>query len=45
MFSAWVLCASLLLPSAVLAQYDLVKEYAGESFFDDWNFYNHCKSV
>ena len=39
----WVAYASFLLPTAVwaAAQYNLVKEYAGESFFDDWNFYNN----
>ena len=34
--------ATLLLP--VLAQattYNQVKEYVGEQFFDDWNFYNN----
>ncbi|CDO72163.1 Glycoside Hydrolase Family 16 protein [Trametes cinnabarina] len=37
--------ASLLLPATVLAQYNLVKEYAGESFFDDWTFYNHFDNL
>ena len=41
--STWVACVSLLLPTAVLGQYNLVKEYAGESFFDDWTFYNNCE--
>ncbi|TFK93306.1 glycoside hydrolase family 16 protein [Polyporus arcularius HHB13444] len=39
--STCALCMSLLLPAAVLAQYNLVKEYAGESFFDDWSFYGN----
>lgn len=24
------------------AQYGLVKDYSGPSFFDGWNFYDHC---
>lgn len=24
-------------------QYSLVKEYAGEHFFDEWDFYGHCE--
>ncbi|KAH9890348.1 concanavalin A-like lectin/glucanase domain-containing protein [Cubamyces lactineus] len=42
---ALVACAALLLPMAVVAQYNLVKEYAGESFFDDWTFYNHFDNL
>ncbi|KAI9064601.1 glycoside hydrolase family 16 protein [Trametes sanguinea] len=46
MFSlTWAAFASLLLPATVLAQYNLVKEYAGQSFFDDWNFYNHFDNL
>jgi len=22
--------------------YDMVKEYAGQTFFDEWTFYDHC---
>lgn len=22
--------------------YDMIKEYRGSGFFDDWTFYNHC---
>ena len=42
-FSAWAACTSLLsLSTVVFAQeYDLVKEYAGQSFFDDWTFYGN----
>jgi hypothetical protein len=31
--------------SAVIrgTQYGLVKEYAGNTFFDEWNFYGHCE--
>lgn len=25
------------------AQYGLVKDYSGPSFFNDWEFYNHCE--
>ena len=40
------LLLSLLLPALAQAQYSLVKEYIGERFFDDWNFYNNsgCSS-
>ena len=37
-----VLCA-LLAPALAGAQYAMVKEYAGDHFFDDWAFYDHCK--
>ena len=42
-FSAWAACLPLLsLPAAVFAQeYNLVKEYSGQSFFDDWSFYGN----
>ena len=43
LFSAWAACVSLLLPAAVLAQYDLVKEYSGETFFDGWSFYGNSE--
>lgn len=43
LFSAWAACVSLLLPSAAVAQYNLVKEYVGESFFDDWSFYGNSE--
>ena len=46
MFSrSWAVYASFLFPVAVraAAQYDLVKEYAGESFFDEWTFYNNSE--
>ena len=23
--------------------YDMVKEYAGTNFFDEWTFYDHCE--
>jgi len=23
--------------------YNMVKEYAGQTFFDDWQFYDHCE--
>ncbi|EKM49761.1 glycoside hydrolase family 16 protein [Phanerochaete carnosa HHB-10118-sp] len=32
---------SLLLPVLANAQYQMVKEYIGDSFFDDWAFYNN----
>lgn len=35
--------ASLLLPALASAQYQMVKEYIGEHFFDDWAFYNNCR--
>ncbi|KAI0642985.1 concanavalin A-like lectin/glucanase domain-containing protein [Trametes meyenii] len=41
---AWT-CVSLLLPVVTLAQYNLVKEYVGESFFNDWSFYNHFDNL
>lgn len=33
--------AAALLPVLTEGQYTQVKEYIGDSFFDDWNFYNH----
>ena len=33
-----VACSSVL-PLLAHAQYAMVKEYIGEKFFDDWNFY------
>lgn len=30
-----------LLPTLIDGQYTQVKEYISDSFFDDWNFYNH----
>ncbi|PIL35181.1 hypothetical protein GSI_02971 [Ganoderma sinense ZZ0214-1] len=48
MFSrSWAVYASFLFPVAVraAAQYDLVKEYAGESFFDEWTFYNNIDNL
>ena len=27
----------------VQAQYQLAREYAGNSFFDRWQFYDHCE--
>lgn len=36
-FVAWSLAAPLL----VHAQYNMVKEYIGEHFFDDWDFYGN----
>ena len=39
LFLAFVLA----LPTIVTAvEYNLVKEYAGTNFFDDWNFYGNC---
>ena len=32
-----------LLPVIRGTQYGLVKEYAGSSFFNDWNFYGSCE--
>ncbi|KAH9919297.1 concanavalin A-like lectin/glucanase domain-containing protein [Fomitopsis serialis] len=37
--------AAALLPALIHAQYTQVKEYAGDSFFDDWNFYNHADDL
>ncbi|KAI0671115.1 concanavalin A-like lectin/glucanase domain-containing protein [Trametes maxima] len=41
---AWT-CITFILPAATLAQYSLVKEYVGESFFNDWSFYNHFDNL
>ena len=43
-FSAWVAHASLVSLVAATSQYNLVKEYSGESFFDDWTFYGNSES-
>ncbi|KAH8085990.1 hypothetical protein BXZ70DRAFT_555950 [Cristinia sonorae] len=34
-----IICTLSLLSVVVSAQYQMVKEYAGPSFFNDWNFY------
>jgi hypothetical protein len=31
-----------LLPAVAHAQYTLVKDYSGSSFFNDWTFYGNC---
>ncbi|KAI0917539.1 hypothetical protein AcW1_007283 [Taiwanofungus camphoratus] len=36
---------ALLLPALANAQYQVVKEYAGASFFNDWDFYNHYDNL
>ena len=35
---------ALFFSSAATAQYQMVKEYAGSGFFNDWDFYNNCTS-
>lgn len=42
-FGATALVMSSLYTPATAASYNLVKEYAGKTFFDDWTFYDHCK--
>ncbi|KZT11783.1 glycoside hydrolase family 16 protein [Laetiporus sulphureus 93-53] len=37
--------AFFLLPVLVKCQYDMVKEYTGDSFFDDWDFYNNYDNL
>ncbi|KAI0770562.1 concanavalin A-like lectin/glucanase domain-containing protein [Fomes fomentarius] len=44
-FSTWAACVPLLLSAAAVAQYNLVKEYAGERFFDDWTFYGNFDNL
>lgn len=34
-----VVAWSWVLPLLAQAQYSMVKEYAGQHFFNDWNFY------
>ncbi|THH30577.1 hypothetical protein EUX98_g3615 [Antrodiella citrinella] len=38
-------CALSLLTIVVSAQYDMVKEYTGQTFFDDWIFYNNFDNL
>lgn len=46
MFRPVIASALLVLPALVAAQsYDMVKEYAGTTFFDDWNFYNNIDNL
>lgn len=41
-----LVAGTLALPQlALAATYNLAKEYQGESFFDDWVFYNNCESL
>lgn len=35
----------LLLPVLANAQYQMVKEYVGDNFFNDWTFYNNCEPL
>ncbi|KZT69565.1 glycoside hydrolase family 16 protein [Daedalea quercina L-15889] len=37
--------AAAFLPALIEAQYTQVKEYIGDSFFDDWDFYNHADDL
>ncbi|KZV63360.1 glycoside hydrolase family 16 protein [Peniophora sp. CONT] len=39
MSSSFFVCALLYVLPVVIAQYNLVKEYAGQGFLDDWTFY------
>lgn len=41
MMHSVVLCTVLLPLVLAQNQYQFVKEYVGETFFDDWNFYNN----
>lgn len=40
---ATALVMSSLYKPVTAASYNLVKEYAGKTFFDDWTFYDHCE--
>ena len=43
-FTNTILVLALAFPAVIRGtQYELVKEYAGSTFFDDWNFYGHCE--
>jgi hypothetical protein len=45
--SPLALISALVLPpiqlTAATATYNMVKAYAGSTFFDDWQFYDHCR--
>lgn len=41
MKAATLASAVALASAAAAAQLNLVKEYAGSTFFDDWDFYGH----
>lgn len=47
MFPVVLIPLALLLPFATVPvsadTYDMVMEYAGQNFFDDWTFFNHCE--
>lgn len=43
--SSLLACTAFLLPALAGAQYSMVKEYQGASFFDDWNFYNNYDNL
>lgn len=40
-----LLCSVALIAPAVNAQYQIVKEYAGSTFFNDWNFYGNVDNL
>ena len=40
-----VMVGPLVLGSLVHGQYSMVKEYIGENFFDDWNFYGKGETL
>lgn len=42
MFYSAGIC-TLFLSALANAQYQMVKEYIGDNFFDNWNFYNNSK--
>ncbi|KAI0060384.1 glycoside hydrolase family 16 protein [Artomyces pyxidatus] len=45
MFSKIAAALVLILPTIARAQYSLVKEYAGTTFFDDWTFYGNFDNL
>jgi hypothetical protein len=42
LLTAFLSLLPLVQPGAA-ANYGLIKEYAGQNFFNDWTFYDHCK--
>ncbi|OCH90440.1 hypothetical protein OBBRIDRAFT_793317 [Obba rivulosa] len=40
-----LLCSVALIAPVVKAQYQIVKDYSGSTFFDDWNFYGNFDNL
>jgi len=42
MLSSVAIAVALAVKAVDATSYSMIKEYAGSTFFDDWNFYGNC---